>query len=699
MLKKAFVNPTSHLLVQLFRYSIVVAIAFPIDFGLLYIFTDILHIHYLISTITAFTISMLVNFLISVLWVFKTRADRPLWKEILAFFIIGFVGLALTALIVWFCTSTLHLHYLVSKLVAVTIVFFWSFSARRLMFDKHVHEYIHILKNLNREKTNIMFKKSNRLQWGLVIKSPVFVTYIVGVLLLTIGLVYTYKVRPFTSDDVFWQTILLRWNPFDGTSVTLGNSSVYVDKIPFYEMVEWFFESGRKALFVQSYIPAVFGFTGFYFSCVYFLKKAGTVLSYLNLLPFIWLSSIGYTFMQLYLNPNWRGFQLGFSFLLLALTAALWNKDIKLRSQVSWALLTILTVYTGLQLYSDPYILYFTIAPLALFAIIAYIAKKIDLRKLAITLGAILLSYVVSKAFGLIASAAGIRSAVEYPMQFIQFGKLSDSIWSSIHNTLIVQNADFFGLKISTLALVPLLNCAILFIALAAVCYLFYRCKKDYKRLDISKLWFLFFVAITVMVFTLHTLTTMGDGTGTYRYFMFSVLIFTLLLSHYLGTMKNYIKYTAVLLLAASIALNLTSTLLQSQSSVRSEVQQNIANSENFRTIETLKERGYTKGYANYWDANISSYLSKGEIRFLPSVCSEGDLNAWHWLTDDASFAVKADKTFYVYNSDNTLGPCTKDILDSQLGSPSEVLRSGRWSIFLYDYDISTRIKDFTVKY
>ncbi len=146
MLRKIFVDPTSHALVQMFRYGLVVAIAFPIDFGLLYVFTDYFHIYYLVSAILSFSISMVVNFLISVLWVFKQRADRPLWKEVTAFFIIGFVGLGLTALIVWFCTTVLGVYYLISKLIAVSFVFFWSFGARRLLFKKHVSDYIALVK-------------------------------------------------------------------------------------------------------------------------------------------------------------------------------------------------------------------------------------------------------------------------------------------------------------------------------------------------------------------------------------------------------------------------------------------------------------------------------------------------------------------------------------------------------------------------
>lgn len=146
MLKELFIHPSSKAIVQLIRYGFVVLIAFPVDFGLLYVFTEHLHMYYLLSAILSFSISMVVNFVISVFWVFKSRADRPLWKEITAFFIIGFVGLGLTAAIVWFCTSVLGIHYLVSKLIAVCFVFFWSFGARRMLFTMHTKDYLNMAK-------------------------------------------------------------------------------------------------------------------------------------------------------------------------------------------------------------------------------------------------------------------------------------------------------------------------------------------------------------------------------------------------------------------------------------------------------------------------------------------------------------------------------------------------------------------------
>jgi putative flippase GtrA len=153
LLKKVLLHPSSHILVQLFRYGIVVAVAFPIDFGLLYLFTEKFHLYYLLSTILSFTISMIANFALSIAWVFKARTKRTLWKEIAAFFIIGFVGLAITAFIVWLLTSIVGWYYLVSKLIAVCFVFFWSFSARRLLFEKHASDYIILLKKRIQDMT------------------------------------------------------------------------------------------------------------------------------------------------------------------------------------------------------------------------------------------------------------------------------------------------------------------------------------------------------------------------------------------------------------------------------------------------------------------------------------------------------------------------------------------------------------------
>ncbi len=141
-LHKLLKQQSTHPLVQLFRYGLVVAIAFPIDFGLLYIFTSKWHMYYVLSATLSFSISMVANFILSVMWVFTRKTGRTMAMEATIFGIIGFVGLGITDLIIWIFTSGFKLNYLVSKLIAVMFVFFWSFGARRVMFQKQFKEIL-----------------------------------------------------------------------------------------------------------------------------------------------------------------------------------------------------------------------------------------------------------------------------------------------------------------------------------------------------------------------------------------------------------------------------------------------------------------------------------------------------------------------------------------------------------------------------
>ncbi|HYH74665.1 MAG TPA: GtrA family protein [Candidatus Saccharimonadales bacterium] len=132
--KALFVNPTSRGRVQLVRYGMVAIVAFVVDFGLLFVFGGIFEWNYLISTTLAFSLSVIVNYYLSTLWVFARRNRRQRHLEIAIFIAICFVALLLNNLFMWVFTSLADIHYLISKLITVMLVFIWSFGARRIMF-------------------------------------------------------------------------------------------------------------------------------------------------------------------------------------------------------------------------------------------------------------------------------------------------------------------------------------------------------------------------------------------------------------------------------------------------------------------------------------------------------------------------------------------------------------------------------------
>lgn len=509
-------------------------------------------------------------------------------------------------------------------------------------------------------------------------------------------MIAAYKLRPFNSDEVFWQVILRSWHPFEGSTVTLGNSSVYVDKIPFYMILESIFEPGRRVLLLEATVSTFLGFSAFYVSCLYFLRKLKVDLTYSTLLPFVWLASFGYYFIQLYLNANWRGFQLGVSFAIFALVAAIYYGDITFRSLRSKLALVLVTAFIGLQIYSDPYLLFFTVGPIMVMSLVIYGLKVIDRYKAIIVIISGILSYAFAKIFSLVSANSGIRISTNYPMEFVSFDKIADAFGTSIHSMLIIFGADFFGKKMSDInAVSALLN----FFIVGVIIFTCYGMIQKGRHLKVRKIslhctWLLFFVSLSIMVFGAYTFSTMAVGVATYRYFLLLALLFILLLAISIGSRGNSAqKYALLCILLLSTTLNLGLTAFSDRDMQQPEVAANKANSLNFTIVDSLRSKGVTKGYANYWHGDINTYLSNGQISFLPSVCAGGETKRFQWLINDTAFNKVADETFYLDDPDITApATCKLDDLVKQFGQPKDIIKISNKTILLYDYDITTRI-------
>jgi len=118
----------------MFRYIFVGGTAFVVDFFFLYFFSDFCGIHYLISGILSFIISVLVNYIMSTKWVFNQDNIENKELEFNLFLLISAIGLVFTEILLWLFTDIFGLHYLLSKIIAAIIVMFWNFIARRVMF-------------------------------------------------------------------------------------------------------------------------------------------------------------------------------------------------------------------------------------------------------------------------------------------------------------------------------------------------------------------------------------------------------------------------------------------------------------------------------------------------------------------------------------------------------------------------------------
>lgn len=110
---------------------------FLIDFTMLWLFTSVFHVFYLISNIFSSLISGTFNYVVSTLWVFHQKKTEHLLLDVTVFTLIGGVGLGLNTFILWVFTHFVHLYYLISKIISTTVVYTFNFFVRKYtIYDK-----------------------------------------------------------------------------------------------------------------------------------------------------------------------------------------------------------------------------------------------------------------------------------------------------------------------------------------------------------------------------------------------------------------------------------------------------------------------------------------------------------------------------------------------------------------------------------
>lgn len=112
--------------IRFIKYSTVGAGTFLFDLALLYILTDVLHIHYLYSAGIAFLIAVSLNFILSRKYVFKGSA-RSTQVGYINFILIALIGLGMVVGGMYVLVSVFSVSYVVARVFLAGLTGIWNY--------------------------------------------------------------------------------------------------------------------------------------------------------------------------------------------------------------------------------------------------------------------------------------------------------------------------------------------------------------------------------------------------------------------------------------------------------------------------------------------------------------------------------------------------------------------------------------------
>lgn len=115
-------------LMQIIRFLIVGVVVVLFNLSLLYLFTDLFHVWYLISSVLSWVLAVILNFTLQKKWVFNNNSIGHLKKQFIIYIGVSLAYLLANTSMMYILVSGLHAQYLLSQTgiicVLATINFF-----------------------------------------------------------------------------------------------------------------------------------------------------------------------------------------------------------------------------------------------------------------------------------------------------------------------------------------------------------------------------------------------------------------------------------------------------------------------------------------------------------------------------------------------------------------------------------------------
>ena len=139
------------LLAQIIKFGAVGFLCFFIDYAIMVGLTELVGIPSLISSGVSYTISTIVNYILSVTVVFDADKEANKVVQFIVFVVLSLIGLGINQLCMWGGTAWLErlmeqsqalaaysrYAYMVVKIFATAVVMVYNFITRKIFIEKH----------------------------------------------------------------------------------------------------------------------------------------------------------------------------------------------------------------------------------------------------------------------------------------------------------------------------------------------------------------------------------------------------------------------------------------------------------------------------------------------------------------------------------------------------------------------------------